>query len=112
VFSNYDAILLALESRCTTKYINNLTKYNLIDLLILLAPLNAALEAIQTDKVPSLHLVVPFYQKILDDYSSYSKLIGSAKQKYPSIFQSSFVADYLLTESSGRYFVHDFFICI
>ncbi|CAF2470757.1 unnamed protein product [Rotaria sp. Silwood2] len=99
VYNNYDAVLLALESRRATRYIDNLTKYNLIDLLLLLAPLNAALQAIQTDETPSLHLVVPFYQKLLDNYSTYSKLVSSAKKKYPSIFQSSLIADYLLTES-------------
>ncbi|CAF3044110.1 unnamed protein product [Rotaria sp. Silwood2] len=81
VYNNYDAVLLALESRRATRYIDNLTKYNLIDLLLLLAPLNAALQAIQTDETPSLHLVVPFYQKLLDNYSTYSKLVSSAKKK-------------------------------
>ena len=107
VYSNYDAMLLALESRRTTKYINDLTKYNLIDLLLLLGPLNAALEAIQTDERPSLHLVIPFYQKLLHDYSTHSKLVSSAKKKYPLIFQSSYVNDYLLTESSGMYFAYN-----
>jgi hypothetical protein len=107
VYSNYDAILLALESRRTTKYVHDLTKYNLIDVLLLLAPLNAALDAIQIDKSPSLHLVIPFYRKLFHDYSSYSKLVASAKKKYPLIFQTSFVADYLLTESSGMYFSYD-----
>ncbi|CAF1433590.1 unnamed protein product [Rotaria sordida] len=105
VYCNFDAILLALETRRTTRYVNDLTKYNLIDLLLLLAPLNAALHAIQTDQTPSLHLVIPFYQKLLHDYSTHSKLVSSSKKKYPSIFQSSFVADYLLNESSGvRFF--------
>ncbi|CAF4342887.1 unnamed protein product [Rotaria sp. Silwood2] len=105
IYCNFDAILLVLETRRATRYVNDLTKYNLIDLLLLLAPLNAALHAIQTDQTPSLHLVIPFYQKLLDDDSTYSKLVSSAKKKYPSIFQSSFVADYLLNESSGvRFF--------
>jgi hypothetical protein len=104
VYSNYDAVLLALDSRRKTKYINDLTKYHMLDLLLLLAPLNAALQAIQIDEGPSLHLVIPFYQKLLHDYSTYSKLVSSAKKKYPSIFQTSFAADYLLTESSGKYF--------
>ncbi|CAF3221229.1 unnamed protein product, partial [Rotaria sp. Silwood2] len=105
IYCNFDAILLVLETRRATRYVNDLTKYNLIDLLLLLAPLNAALHAIQTDQTPSLHLVIPFYQKLLDDESTYSKLVSSAKKKYPSIFQSSFVADYLLNESSGMYFI-------
>ncbi|CAF2223410.1 unnamed protein product [Rotaria magnacalcarata] len=82
VYSNYDAILLVLEIRRTTKYINDLTKYNLIDLLLLLAPLNAALQAIQTD-----------------EYIFEISVIG--KKKYPLIFQSSFATDYLLFESGG-----------
>ncbi|CAM4824909.1 unnamed protein product [Rotaria magnacalcarata] len=82
VYSNYDTILLVLEIRRTTKYINDLTKYNLIDLLLLLAPLNAALQAIQTD-----------------EYIFEISVIG--KKKYPLIFQSSFATDYLLFESGG-----------
>lgn len=105
VYCNFDAILLALENRRATRYVNDLTKYNLIDLLLLLVPLNAALYAIQADAIPSLHLVIPFYQKLLHDYSTYSKLISSAKKKYAPIFNSSFVADYLLNESSGMYFI-------
>jgi hypothetical protein len=77
---NYDATLLALENRRSTKYVNDLTKYNLLDLLLLLAPLNAALQGIQIDKSPSLHLVIPFYQKLLHDYSAYSTLVSSAKK--------------------------------
>ena len=107
VCSNYDAVLLALETRRTTKYINDLTKHNLIDLLLLLAPLNAALEVIQTDEAPSLHLVVPFYQKLLHYYSTHSKLVSSAKKKYSLIFQRSYVNDYLLAESSGMYFAYN-----
>ena len=107
VYSNYDAVLLALESHRTTKYITDLTKHNLIDLLLLLASLNAVLEAIQTDEPPSLHLVIPFYQKLLHDYSTHSKLVSSAKKKYSLIFQSSYVNDYLLTESSGMYFAYN-----
>ncbi|CAF4794284.1 unnamed protein product [Rotaria sp. Silwood1] len=107
VYINYDATLLALETRRATKYINDLTKYYLIDVLILLIPLNAALESIQIDEGPSLHLVIPFYQKLLNDYSSYSKLIASAKKKKPSLFQSSFVLDYLSTESSGVEFFRE-----
>ncbi|CAF1628626.1 unnamed protein product [Rotaria magnacalcarata] len=82
VYSNYDTILLVLEIRRTTKYINDLTKYNLIDLLLLLAPLNAALQAIQTD-----------------EYIFEISVIG--KKKYPLIFQSSFATDYLLFEYGG-----------
>ena len=74
-------MLLALESRRTTKYINDLTKYNLIDLLLLLAPLNAALEAIQIDATPSLYLIIPFYQKLLHDYSTHSKLVSSSQKR-------------------------------
>ncbi|CAF1299499.1 unnamed protein product [Rotaria sordida] len=107
VYSNYDATLLALESRRATKYMNDLTKYSLIDLLLLLAPINAALQAIQTDETPSLHLVVPFYQKLLHDYSSYSKLVASAKKRYPAIFLNSYVAEYLSTEPRGVYFEND-----
>ncbi len=80
VYMNYDATLLALENRRSTKYVNDLTKYNLLDLLLLLAPLNAALQGIQIDKSPSLHLVIPFYQKLLHDYSAYSTLVSSAKK--------------------------------
>ncbi len=47
------------------------------------------------DEGPSLHLVIPFYQKLLNDYSSYSKLIASTKKKKPSLFQNSFVLYYL-----------------
>ncbi|CAF3326372.1 unnamed protein product [Rotaria sp. Silwood2] len=101
VYSNYDAIILALESRRATKYINDLTKYNLIDVLLLLAPLNAALQAIQMDEMPSIHLVIPFYQKLMNDYSSFSKLFTSAKKRYPDIFQTSFVCDYLVNEPHG-----------
>ena len=103
MYFNYDSIKLALETRHATGYLNDLTIYNLINVLLLLAPLNAALQAIQTDEKPSLHLVIPFYQKLLNDYGTYSKLVVSAK-KYPVIFKNSFVADYLLTESSGMYF--------
>ena len=67
MYSNYDALLLALESGRTAIYINDLTKHNRIDLLLLSVPLNAALEAIQTDKASPLHLVIPFYQKLLHD---------------------------------------------
>ena len=81
VYSNYDAVLLALENRRTTKYTNDLTKHNLVNLLLLLAPLNAALEAIQTDEAPSLHLVIPFYQKLLHDYGTHSKLVSSSKKE-------------------------------
>ncbi|CAF1591790.1 unnamed protein product [Rotaria magnacalcarata] len=104
VYCNFDAIALALESRRATKYIMDLTKSQLIDLLLLLAPLNAALHSIQTDETPSLHLVIPFCQKLLQDYSTYSRLVSSAKKKYPLIFNSSFVADYLLNESNGVQF--------
>ncbi|CAF2126891.1 unnamed protein product [Rotaria magnacalcarata] len=97
-------LVFALKSRRATKYIMDLTKSQLIDLLLLLAPLNAALHSIQTDETPSLHLVIPFCQKLLQDYSTYSKLVSSAKKKYPLIFNSSFVADYLLNESSGVQF--------
>ncbi|CAF1087117.1 unnamed protein product [Rotaria magnacalcarata] len=100
-------LVFALKSRRATKYIMDLTKSQLIDLLLLLAPLNAALHSIQTDETPSLHLVIPFCQKLLQDYSTYSKLVSSAKKKYPLIFNSSFVADYLLNESSGMYFTCD-----
>lgn len=103
VYTNYDTLLLALEARRSTQYIVELTKFNLIDLLLLLAPLNAALHSIQIDEKPSLHLVVPFYQKLLNDYSDYSKLVSSAKKKYPSIFQTAVVCDYLMNESHGKY---------
>lgn len=103
VYLNYDAVLLALECRRTTKYLNDLTKYNMLDLLLLLAPLNAALQAIQIDETPSLHLVVPFYQKLLNDYGTYSKLVATAKKKYPEIFQTSFAGEYLANESIGMY---------
>lgn len=105
IYCNFDAMLLALENRRSTKYISDLTKYNLIDLLLLLAPLNAALCAIQTDEMPSLHLVIPFYQKLLNDYSTYSKLVSSAKKKYPLIFETPFAIDYILNESSGMHFL-------
>ncbi|CAF1266528.1 unnamed protein product [Adineta ricciae] len=101
VYSNFDTIILALENHRATKYMNDLTKYNLLDILLLLAPLHSALGAIQTDETPSLHLVVPFYQKLLRDYGSYYKLLLSAKKKFPSIFQTSFAVDYLVTEPSG-----------
>jgi hypothetical protein len=104
VYMNYDAVLLALENRRTIKYITDLTKYNLLDLLLLLAPLNAALQAIQIDEGPSIHLVVPFYQKLLNDYSTYSKLVSTAKKKYPTIFQTSFAVEYLSNESTGTSF--------
>ena len=80
VYFNYDSIKLALETRHVTRYLNDLTKYNLIDVLLLLAPLNAALQAIQTDEKPSLHLVIPFYQKLLNVCGTYSKLVLSAKK--------------------------------
>ena len=107
VYLNYDAVLLALENRRMTKYLNDLTKYNLLDVLLLLAPLNAAVQAIQIDTAPSLHLVVPFYQKLLNDYSTHSKLVSTAKKKYPAIFHTSFACEYLSNESTGAYFVCD-----
>ncbi|CAF1049622.1 unnamed protein product [Adineta steineri] len=107
VYLNYDATLLALEHRRATKYLNELSKNNLIDLLLLLTPLHVALQSIQIDMAPSLHLVVPFYQKLLNDYGSYSKLVASAKKKKPSLFQNSFVSDHLLTESSGVQFFRE-----
>ena len=108
VYSNYEAIVLALESCRATKYINDLTKYNLIDLLLLLAPLNAALQAIQIDEVPSIHLVILFYQELMNNYSCFSKLFASAKKHYPAIFISSFVHDYLINEPNGMYFVYQY----
>ncbi|CAF4498504.1 unnamed protein product [Rotaria sp. Silwood2] len=88
VYSNYDATLLALESRRTTKYMNDLRKNSLIDLLLLLAPINAALQAIQTDETPSLHLL-------------------HQQKKYSKIFQNSCVAEYLLAEPSGVQFFRE-----
>lgn len=104
VYLNYDAVLLALENRRSTKYLNDLTKYNLLDVLLLLAPLNAALQAIQIDEAPSLHLVIPFHQKLSSDYSTHSKLLSTARKKYPTVFQSSFAYEYLSNESNGMYF--------
>lgn len=77
----------------------------MLDVLLLLAPLNAALQAIQIDAAPSLHLVVPFYQKLASDYNTHSKLVSTAKKKYPKIFQTSFACEYLSNESNGMYFV-------
>ncbi|CAF1525859.1 unnamed protein product [Rotaria sordida] len=93
VYSNYDATLLALESRRATKYMNDLTKYSLIDLLLLLAPINAALQAIQTDETPSLHLLF--------------EISCISKKKYPAIFLNSYVAEYLSTEPRGVEFFRE-----
>ncbi|CAF2080039.1 unnamed protein product [Rotaria magnacalcarata] len=88
ILDNYEAISIVFKEKNKLNLIQIISKLALTQLLLLLLPLRCATRDIQNDQYPTLYLVQPFHQLLINTYSSYMKLHKFALDFDPDHFQS------------------------